>query len=194
MEREGSGVAASETRDVDSFTDISLSAGADVVVTIGEKQTLTVRGDDNLLDDLKTTVDDGRLEIEEDRNLDSKVGLTVEITVPDVAAVEMSGSGSIKVEGLETDLFRAEVSGAGDIEATGAVDRVEAEISGAGDVELDGLAAREAEAEISGAGDIHLQATDSLDASVSGSGSIVYTGDPENVQTEVSGAGAITAG
>jgi putative autotransporter adhesin-like protein len=104
------------------------------------------------------------------------------------------GAGNISVEGVERDIFRVEVSGAGDVEATGEVDRVEAEISGAGDVQLDGLTAQEARAEISGAGDIHVQATVSLDASVSGAGSIVNTGDPEDVQTDVSGAGAITAG
>jgi hypothetical protein len=51
------------------------------------------------------------------------------------------------------------------------------------------LVAREAVIEISGAGDVHVHATESLTASVSGAGDVIYTGDPEEVNKDVSGAG-----
>jgi hypothetical protein len=193
-EKEGSGVEASESREVDSFSRISLSGAADVVVTVGEAQAVTVRGDDNLLGDVKTEVDDGRLKISEDGQLDPKVGITVEITVPDLEEVDVSGAGDVTVEGLRGEVFRVDVSGAGNVEASGRVDRVEAEISGAGDVRLTELVARDATADISGAGSIRLHATESLTASVSGAGSVVYTGDPAKVETDVSGAGQVEPG
>jgi Putative auto-transporter adhesin, head GIN domain len=193
MQKEGSGVEASETRELDAFSRLSLSGEADVVVTIGEPQTLSVRGDDNLLADVETEVDDDTLEISEPSNLDldPKVGIFVEITVPALLEVEVSGSGDVSVEELSGDVFRAEVSGAGNVEATGDVDRVEAEVSGAGDIQVASLVAREATAEVSGAGNIQVHATDSLDASVSGAGDITYTGDPPDLETDVSGAGEI---
>ncbi|MGZ4395208.1 MAG: GIN domain-containing protein [Gaiellaceae bacterium] len=45
---------------------------------------------------------------------------------------------------------------------------------------------------MSGSGVIFVTATKSLDASVSGSGAILYTGNPQNVTKSVTGNGAIT--
>jgi Putative auto-transporter adhesin, head GIN domain len=196
MQKEGSGVEASETRDLEPFSRLSLSGETDVVVTIGEPQSVFVRGDDNLLTDVKTEVDDDTLEISEPSNvdLDPKVGILLEITVPALQEVDVSGAGDVRVEGLSGDLFRAEVSGAGNVEASGDVDRVEAEVSGAGDIRFGALVAREATAEVSGAGDIQVHATESLAASVSGAGDITYTGDPPDLEREVSGAGEINPG
>jgi hypothetical protein len=64
-------------------------------------------------------------------------------------------------------------------------------VSGAGDVRLDQLVAREAKVEVSGAGSVHVHATDSLTASVSGVGDVVYSGRPEDVQKDVSGVGDV---
>lgn len=62
------------------------------------------------------------------------------------------------------------MSGAGNVAATGNVERVEAEISGAGDLDFSDLVAEIATIEISGAGDVRIYASESLDASVSGAG------------------------
>lgn len=196
MQKEGSGVEASETRDLDAFSRLSLSGEADVVVTIGEPQTVSVRGDDNLLADVETDVDEDTLEISEPSNidLDPRVGIFVQITVPALQEVDVSGAGDVSVEGLSGDLFRAEVSGAGDVEASGDVERVEAEVSGAGDIRFAALVARAATADVSGAGNVQVHATESLVASVSGAGNITYTGDPADLETDVSGAGEINPG
>jgi Putative auto-transporter adhesin, head GIN domain len=195
-DKEGSGVEAAQTREVDLFDRVSLSGEADVVVTVGEGQTVTVRGDDNLLDDVETDVDDETLEISdrEGVNLEPNAGITVEVRVEDLEEIELSGAGNVSAEGIRGDAFRVDVSGAGNVEATGEVDRVDAEMSGAGNIRLAELVAKHAIAEISGAGDIDLYATESLSASVSGAGSIIYTGSPRDVETDVSGVGAIRAG
>ena len=189
---QGSGVEASEQRDVAPFTRIAMSAEADVVVAVGGAHAVTVRGDDNLLAELSTEVDDGTLTIEEDADLDPEAGLTVDITMPALDQLELDGAGDATIEGVAGESLRIEVSGAGDVEASGEVDRVEVVISGAGDVQTDDLLAREAEVEISGAGSVHVRASESLHATVSGAGDVVYSGDPANVVSEVSGAGEIT--
>jgi hypothetical protein len=192
-QKEGSGVEASEARDLDAFSRISLSGETDVVVTVGDAQGVSIRGDDNLLADVETDVDDDTLEISDPSTVDlePKAGITVEITVPELEEVTVSGSGDVRVEGIGSDIFRAEVSGSGKVEASGEVQRVDAEVSGSGDLELAELASRDAIAEVSGSGSIHLHATESLDASVSGSGDIVYAGDPPDVESDVSGSGDI---
>jgi hypothetical protein len=47
---EGSGVEASEQRDVEAFREIELDGSADVTVTIGGPPSVTVTTDDNLLE------------------------------------------------------------------------------------------------------------------------------------------------
>jgi hypothetical protein len=192
----GSGDETSETREVDPFSRIVMGAEAEVVVAIGEEQQVTVRGDDNLVGDIGTAVEGDRLEISQPDNVDfePKAGLVVEISVPELAAAEVSGAGNMSMDDVQGESFRAEVSGAGNLRATGRVDRVEAEVSGAGDVDFTQHFARDAIVEISGAGDIRVHATESLSASVSGAGDVTYTGDPSDVQTDVSGAGDVDPG
>jgi hypothetical protein len=193
--KEGSGVEASAERTVDPFSRISLSGDAAIVVTVGQPQAVSVRGDDNLLQDVETTVDDGELQVgqADSFELEPKVGINVDIAVPALEAVSVSGAGNVVVTNLRGARFRSEVSGAGQVEATGDVDRVEVEVSGAGDVRLGDLVARDATADVSGAGHVLIQATESLTASVSGAGDIVYIGNPAALKTDVSGNGEIRA-
>jgi hypothetical protein len=192
----GSGVEKSDIRRVGAFRSISLAAEIDVVVSVGEKRSVIVRGDGNLIGDVGTAVDGKKLEISQPENIDfePKVGLGVEVSLPDLAAVEVSGAGEMRVEGVERDSFRADVSGAGNLRASGNVGRVEIDVSGAGDADFDALIARDVSVDVSGAGDVVVHATESLAASVSGAGDVTYSGDPEEVQTDISGAGDVDPG
>ena len=58
---EGSGVAASDTRVVDPFESVELAGSNNVVVRVGEQQSVVVRADDNLLDRVTTEVQSGKL-------------------------------------------------------------------------------------------------------------------------------------
>src|SRR6476619_2232567 len=60
---EGSGVAASETRDVDPFGSVELAGSNNVVIRVGEQQSVIVRADDNLIDRVTTEVQSGNLVI-----------------------------------------------------------------------------------------------------------------------------------
>ena len=55
------------------------------------------------------------------------------------------------------------------------------------------LESERATIEISGAGDVDVRVTDTLDAEISGAGSIVHPGGAQVVRSEISGAGEITA-
>jgi hypothetical protein len=62
-----------------------------------------------------------------------------------------------------------------------------------GNNEFTRLAAHNVHAVLSGSGNIFVTATDSLDASVPGSGAISYAGNPQDVTKSVTGSGEITA-
>jgi hypothetical protein len=152
---------------------------------------VTVSGDNNLLEHVETKVSGDTLEVSHDEDLDPELGIAVDIRIPRLDMVELSGAGDLTAQGISGERFRAEVSGAGSVEADGRVRSVEVVVSGAGDVRLERLVAQEAKVEVSGAGSVHVHATDSLTASVSGVGDVVYSGRPEDVQEDVSGVGEV---
>jgi Putative auto-transporter adhesin, head GIN domain len=189
--REGSGTEASEGRKVPPFNAIEVSGLADAVVTVGQARKVTVRGDDNLLEHVETDVSGDELEVSQEGDIDPDVGITVDIRTPELDTFTLSGAGDLTARGIDGEALRAEVSGAGGVEATGRVGSVEIVVSGAGDVRFQKLVAQEAGVEVSGAGSVHVAATDSLTASVSGVGDVVYSGHPERIDEDVSGLGEV---
>jgi hypothetical protein len=140
---------------------------------------------------VETKVSGDELEISQDEDIDPKAGITVDTRTPALNMVTVSGVGGLTARGIDGEAFRVEVSGAGGVEATGEADNVEIVVSGAGDVRFQKLIAQEASVEVSGAGSVHVAATDSLTASVSGVGDVVYSGNPERVEKDVSGVGEV---
>lgn len=189
----GSGVKASQARQVDSFSRIDLRGSSDVEIRQGEETAVLVEADDNLLDLIATDVRGGALVISSRRPYSSRLGVRVHVTTPELSAVSIAGSGDITIDGLTSPALQITVQGSGDVAATGEVDRLQVRIMGSGDVELFDLVAREAKISIAGSGDAELQVTEALDAVVQGSGDIVYRGHPQKVKRRVHGSGDIVS-
>ncbi len=188
----GSGVAASETRAVPLFTALDLAGANDVTVHVGGPRSVVVRGDDNVLPLVTTEVRDGALVIDAERSFQAVTATAVEITVPALDAATLSGSGTVTVTGARGEHFTARLDGSGVLRVSGAVDRLDADLGGSGDLKLLNLAARDATAALSGAGRLLLRATETLDASLAGTGEILYVGNPATVTKSLTGTGVIT--
>jgi len=189
----GNGVRSEESRDVGAFGAIHTRGSFDVDVEVRPGSAYSVRlfGDENILPHVKTFVEDDNLRLEMERgrySMDER--LYVEITVPELAAFKLYGSGDITVSGLDNASFEAHISGSGDFRASGRTDSLRASISGSGDMHLSELEARDASVSISGSGDIMTFASEHLRARVSGSGDIRYKGRP-TTDGHVSGSGSI---
>lgn len=117
--------------------------------------------------------------------------VTVEITLPDLPAASIEGSGDLSLEEVQQDEIELTITGSGAIRVTGQVKRLLAAISGSGVIKAKDLAASSAELRISGSGDIKAQVTQTLVARVTGSGDIKVRGDPVKRDTRVSGSGDI---
>ena len=90
----GSGTEGSEARELPPFSAVEVSGQADAVVRIGEPRKVTVRGDDNLLEQVKTEVSGDTLEVSQDEDIDPDLGITVEVRIPATSA--SSGSSPSK--------------------------------------------------------------------------------------------------
>lgn len=166
----GSGIEASSKRETAAFSRIDLRGDAQVSIVAGRASSVTVRGDDNLMSRVKTRVEGDTLVIST-RNYRSEIGMSVEIGVPALNGVELSGSGAIDVHKLSGASFSADLSGSGDMKIDGKVDELELDISGSGETWLDNISANDIRLGIGGSGDISASGTtDSLEVEIPGSG------------------------
>lgn len=187
----GSGDVITEERDVGSFKRIESSGAADIYVTVGEKLSVKVTFDDNLIDLIETEVRGKTLKIGSRENYRSRHACKIEITVPELERVYLRGSGDVLVERLDAEIFEFKLSGSGSLVAEGSTDELELRLSGSGDIDTRDLIAQEAFVSISGSGDIRVCAEESFDGSVSGSGDIAIYGNPPDFSKSVSGSGSI---
>ena len=190
---EGSGVAATQTRDVPAFSRVELAGSNNVVVRVGEKQSVVVSADDNLLNRVTTEVRSGKLVIANTPgSFETSSPMSVEVAVPTLTALTLTGSGNILVDGIEAESLEVTLPGSGMLTGSGTATRLGVTVSGSGTVQFTRVVADDVRAVVSGSGSIFVTATESLDASVSGDGAILYAGNPQNVTKSVTGSGAIT--
>lgn len=215
----GNGNTVTIDRSVGDYDAIGLSGWFDVDLVAGKEGEITLEGESNLLEYIKTEVKNGKLTIKVEKGINLKPSSwdnSIKITVPieSINSVALSGSGDIVGKTtIKTDSFKTAMSGSGDITLDVESDSVGASMSGSGDISLSGttnnfhvtisgsgdikayeLEADNVDATVSGSADIKVTAKKMLKARVSGSGDISYRGNPEKVDTKTAGSGDITKG
>lgn len=209
----GEGAVVTKTLKLESFSSLNLSISGNVYLRQGEQQKVEIEGQENIIENLSTAVENGTWKIHFKQNVRSYEKLNLYITLPDLKQVLVSGSGDVvgktRFEGLKEPRFaisgsgsivlevqaeevEAQISGSGDMDLRGSTGELEIAISGSGDVSAEALKAKTVEVSISGSGDAAVSATDNLKVLVSGSGDVVYTGKPKT-QIRISGSGEVTA-
>jgi hypothetical protein len=193
---QGSGVAAAQTRALPRFTGLDLAGGNEVSVVVGAPQSVVVHADTNLISHVTTRVEGGTLVIGDTGSYTSHSPMYVDVSVPSLATLNLSGDGQLSVTGLTAPQLTVTVSGSGLLSASGTVTRLDVTLRGDGMAELSQLSGRDVHALLAGSGLIKVNATSSLNASVPGTGLIIYTGNPAHVVTSGpgSGRGTITPG
>jgi Putative auto-transporter adhesin, head GIN domain len=190
---DGSGVPATQTREVAPFSSVELAGGNNVVIRVGERRSVVVKADDNLMNRVTTDVKSGALVIgNTPGSLRAKSPMSVEVNVPSLNALALTGSGNIMVSGIKTESLTVTLSGSGNLFGSGTATSLDITVSGSGNARFTQLDANNVHAVLSGSGVIFVTATKSLDASVPGSGTIMYAGNPQDVTKSVTGSGAIT--
>jgi len=161
------GVTATQTRTVASFTSLDLAASNNVTIIVGRPQSVVVHANSNLINHVTTDVVAGTLVI--------------------------GHTGSLTARGpmISTPQLTMTISGSGLLSAAGTATRLDVTINGDGQAQLSQLIARDVHAVVSGSGLIQVTATTSLDAAIPGSGTIIYSGNPPQVTTSVTGSGTV---
>jgi hypothetical protein len=190
---QGSGVAATQSRVLARFSSLDLAGSNNVTVAVGRRQSVVVHADSNLLRHVTTRVVAGTLVVGTTGSFSTSSPMSVQVSVPSLAAVTLSGSGEVAVTGIKAPRLTVTLPGSGTVYAGGTVTRLQVTLNGSGLAQLNSLAARDVHAIVAGSGLIRVTATASLNAAVTGSGAIIYTGNPQ-VTSSVTGSGTVTRG
>ena len=190
---EGSGVVKTEVRKVKPFTSIVLTdvESSYLVIEQTGEESLTVTAEENLLPMFTSEVRDGVLYLTFAKgNSFHGKRPTYKITVKDLRRIHVQGGAAIEASKLESEKLSILVEGAAGGNLSGRVDDLTIEIQGAGWISAGELKARRAKVSVEGAGQVTVNASDELDADVSGAGIIWYIGAPK-LKSNVDGLGWI---
>ena len=117
----------------------------------------------------------------------------IKIYTNDLTKIHNSGAANIWMEKLDTDKIEILNSGVGEIRVSGITDDAKLVCSGVGSIDAEHLKALNVVANVSGVGSITCHASESIEGSVSGVGSLKYAGNPKHKDTHRSGVGSIIA-
>ena len=175
-----------------------------VYITVKDIEGISVSGSGDVIGETKISARDL------DLNVSGSGNMKVEIDASGEVEADVSGSGDMYLKGkcssfdsdvsgsgkVNLSMSIAEkadfgISGSGRIEASGTAGNVKASISGSGKVLAANLETNRCEIRISGSGDIEINVKNEIDATISGSGTVSYRGNPSKINSHSSGSGRV---
>jgi len=208
----GKGPVQHQELKVATFSKIKVDGAIDVTVEKGDTQRVTVEGESNLIPLVNTDVNGDSWRIGTSKCYSTTQGLMVHIVTPNLASIDVEGSGSVKsgdvfgmgpvhfsckgsgditIDGIDAQELKLDIEGSGAITVKGTCSKLEGSLEGSGDLHGKDLTANEAKLDVSGSGSATITAITKLDAKVQGSGEIRYAGKPE-VNSKVEGSGSVS--
>ena len=210
----GEGTIVSQNLAISDFSGFKLSGTFNIVLQKGPEIKVVATGQPNILNYISTSVENGIWNAEFEDGCYNDYQVTVYINHPNIKEFGINGSGSINVIGkldslenltvynngggniycsdslLIDNFLNVDLSGSGSIELIGSALNQNINISGSGDYSAYNLFSENVTVSIPGSGDAMVHAFTSLEAFLSGSGSVYYIGDPV-LTTNVTGSGAV---
>lgn len=192
-----------EDRVIPPVNNIVVKGPLEVVFFRSALSKLVVAGEEQeVIDNIKTCFDGKTLVIERvdgspclrwnfrGHVLGSRV--IIGIALPEAPSVRIESAGSMTLHDVRQPLLELVVQEAGMITAFGQVDHLDAELFGAGEINAQELVARSAKLLVDeGPGSLNAHVSGSVEARVSGAGSIEIVGNPSKRIHSVDGEGSI---
>jgi hypothetical protein len=210
-------VLMQESRVVENFKGVAAGGPIDVIVKLGNTESVRFEGDADAIATLVTEVKKGILIIRPqtswtswERKYQNKK-ITAYVTAKTINSLTMSGNGSLSVTGVvhsgdlsttlsgsgsitaavDVDNLTGVLSGSGNINIKGKANSADVTLSGSGRFAGKGLAVESFSTTISGSGIVNVQADQKLDALIAGSGHVIYSGNA-SVHKRVVGSGGVS--
>jgi hypothetical protein len=175
-----------------------------IYITVKDIEGLSVSGSGDLIGETKIIARDL------DLNVSGSGNLKIETEASGDVEADVSGSGNLilkgKSRGFNSDVSGSGkvvltmniseeadfgISGSGKIEASGTANSVKTSISGSGKVLAANFETNRCSVRISGSGDVQINVKNEIDATISGSGTVSYKGNPSKINSHSSGSGSV---
>lgn len=213
FEIKGTGTPSQETRPVGYFSEVVLTGLGSIQLEQGERPSLTVQADENLLPYLETKVEGDQLKLGIADGIciqQSDVGVTYFVTVKDLDLLYIIGAGDVQLDRFEAETLNIQLDGSahismntlnvgsvetrfngtGTIELAGYADSQSVHLNGVGQYQAGDLISESTQIELNGTGNVEVWAVDDLQVEMNGVGTVSYFGNPE-LSTSTSGLAGI---
>lgn len=203
--------------DLKGFTGVEVAGPDDVTIRQGDAFSISAKGPKNEINELEIKLEGTVLTIGRKRagfsfSSHDSDGVRIDITMPKLDRLRLTGSGSIDADAVEGDAVEAVVTGSGDLKVAkltgksaklrisgsgdlevggGAIGSGDYDVTGSGSIDADGLVAGTLDISIAGSGDVDAHATSAADISILGSGDATIGGGAK-CTTKAMGSGTAT--
>ncbi len=198
------------------FDRIKLAGPDSLTFTTEGGHAVTATGDAKALEKLEFRVRDGELRIRRKSSTwtfgDSGEAL-IKVSAPALRGLVIAGSGSAKVDRMESEEVKLSIAGSGDVDVAaltakkldsaiagsgslrlaGGADNTEISIAGSGSVLGERFASPTVDISIAGSGDVTMASDGNVEASLMGSGDVTIKGKAK-CKSSAMGSGTITCG
>lgn len=200
---EEAGPTVSRNYQVGNFQQVEVAGPYEVTVRTGGQPGVSARGPQNLLEKTVVEVKGDKLFIgpKERRGFHwswrSHGHADFTVTVPQISAATIAGSGDVKVDRVRGDRFEGTVAGSGELDVgsvevgslklaiagsgsakagAGKAQSASYDIGGSGDIDAGAVQTQQAKVSIAGSGSVKAQASGAADVSIMGSGDVDVSG------------------
>jgi len=175
----GSGVGSFESRPLPPFTRVTVGGGLDVTINVGKSAPLELRGEDNLIKLVPSTVVDGELSLKPDFSLKTTQPLTLTLGVERLERVLAGVAAKVTVHGVRADAFEASAGGAAKLTVDGSASKLTASAHSAAQLDFVGFAAAQANVTAIDFARVRLGHLEQLEVTQKGNAVVAYRGKPE---------------
>ena len=188
----GSGYVRTENRPVPGFDAVEFASAGTLTIEQTGTESLEIRADDGILPSLTSEVQGTTLKLGvREGTIPTNADISYRVTVGQLTGLTVSGAGAVMVNGIDGPELAVTHGGAARVVVTGRVTRQVVDLSGVGEYDAAGLTSEEADVTVGGAGSAVVDVSRTLQARVTGVGSIQYEGNPQVTQ-EVTGIGQVS--
>lgn len=190
----GEGAIITQPVNVTGFTSVKVNGSTDVHIIKGTNFNVEKKGYANLLQHLDMNVVGGVLQIGFNDVTNVKNNNTEAfITMPSLIGVGINGNCNFDITGNFTEnKVNVDINGYGEVYFNGgSANEFSTIINGNGLIKAFSFSAIKASHKITGNGKTESTVTETLEANISGKGTIYYKGDPTNVTSNISGQGQL---
>ena len=211
--KSGSGDIVTETRTVNEFKALNVSGGFDVEIRKGNTFKVSVEADDNIIQDIETSVDNNQLKISMENGVSYRnAHMKIFITAPGLEKIssaasadinfkdEMTSGNKIKINASSGSSIKGAVnapdidvdaSSGSEVALTGRTKNLDVQVSSGASVDAFELLSENTSAKTSSGASADVHASIKLDAKASSGGKVNYRGAANAIKSESSG-GSVT--